>query len=115
VGSREDAGVLRRITPDHISREQLVRELRTRPWTSGAVETRDHASQGRTGMLTTGIRTPIGWKIAGGDVATIDRIGASVETILSRVAGARRVFAERARRDDSWTSPGTARRSRATG
>jgi len=51
--------------------------------------------KGRTGMLTTGIRTPIGLKIAGGDAATIDRIGASVETILSRVAGARRVFAER--------------------
>ena len=49
----------------------------------------------RTGMLTTGIRTPIGLKISGGDVAVIDALGAKAEAILSRVPGARRVFAER--------------------
>jgi len=87
--------VLRRITPDHISREQLVRELDEAVDVPGLSNAWTMPVKGRTGMLTTGIRTPIGLKIAGGDVATIDRIGASVETILSRVAGARRVFAER--------------------
>jgi len=87
--------VLRHITPDHISQEQLVRELDDAVDVPGLSNAWTMPVKGRTGMLTTGIRTPIGLKISGGDVATIDRIGASVETILSHVEGARRVFAER--------------------
>jgi Cu(I)/Ag(I) efflux system membrane protein CusA/SilA len=86
---------LRRVTPDHISREELVRDLDEAVDVPGLSNAWTMPIKGRTGMLTTGIRTPIGLKIAGNDVATIDRIGASVETILSRVPGARRVFAER--------------------
>mgnify|MGYP001143297522 CR=1 FL=1 len=35
--------------------------------------------KGRIDMLTTGIRTPIGIKISGADVAEIDRIGSAIE------------------------------------
>jgi Cu(I)/Ag(I) efflux system membrane protein CusA/SilA len=86
---------LRRLTSDRISREQLVRELDEAVNIPGLSNAWTMPVKARTGMLTTGMRTPVGLKIAGSDVATIDRIGASAEAILSRVAGARRVFAER--------------------
>jgi len=49
----------------------------------------------RIDMLTTGVRTPVGIKIFGPDLATIERIGASIERVLPRVSGTRSVFAER--------------------
>ena len=86
---------LRRVTSDRISRDQLVRELDEAVDIPGLANAWTMPVKARTGMLTTGIRTPVGLKISGSDVATIDRIGASAEAILSRVSGARRVFAER--------------------
>jgi Cu(I)/Ag(I) efflux system membrane protein CusA/SilA len=49
----------------------------------------------RIDMLTTGIRTPVGIKIFGGDMHEIGRIGAEIERLVPRVAGTRSVFAER--------------------
>jgi Cu(I)/Ag(I) efflux system membrane protein CusA/SilA len=49
----------------------------------------------RIDMLTTGVRTPVGIKIFGPDLAGIERIGASIERVLPRVSGTRSVFAER--------------------
>ena len=46
-------------------------------------------------MLTTGIRTPIGLKISGDNVETIEAIGSQIESILPAVKGTRSVFAER--------------------
>jgi Cu(I)/Ag(I) efflux system membrane protein CusA/SilA len=45
--------------------------------------------------LTTGIRTPVGLKIQGGDVNRIQEVGRQVETVLRDVPGTRSVFAER--------------------
>src|SRR5262249_232772 len=50
----------------------------------------------RIDMLTTGVRTPVGIKIFGPDVAAIERIGAAIERVLPGVPGTRSVFAERA-------------------
>ena len=52
--------------------------------------------QARLDMLTTGIRTPVGVKIAGPDLGTLQRLGEQVETALRTVPGTRSVFAERA-------------------
>ena len=41
----------------------------------------------RIDMLTTGIRTPVGLKIQGGDVQQIQEIGRQVEAVLSKCAG----------------------------
>jgi Cu(I)/Ag(I) efflux system membrane protein CusA/SilA len=46
-------------------------------------------------MLTTGIRTPIGVKIFGTDLAKIAELGESLEAILRDVPGTRSVYAER--------------------
>ncbi len=49
----------------------------------------------RVDMLTTGIRTPIGIKVFGKDLAQIAKIGEELENILKRVPGTRSVYAER--------------------
>jgi len=51
--------------------------------------------RGRIDMLTTGIRTPVGLKIAGADLQSIQEIGAQTEALLSTVRGTRAVLAER--------------------
>ncbi len=50
----------------------------------------------RIDMLATGIRTPVGVKIMGPDLAEIERLGTRVEAILRDVPGTSSVFAERA-------------------
>jgi Cu(I)/Ag(I) efflux system membrane protein CusA/SilA len=50
----------------------------------------------RIDMLATGIKTPLGIKISGPDLAEIERIGGEVERELSGVAGTFGVYAERA-------------------
>lgn len=49
----------------------------------------------RIDMLATGIKTPIGIKIAGGDLVEIEKIGKQVEQILKNVEGTASVYAER--------------------
>src|SRR3989338_4906783 len=49
----------------------------------------------RIDMLTTGIRTPVGIKIYGPDLAIIQKIGEHIEGILPKVEGTRSVFSER--------------------
>jgi len=49
----------------------------------------------RIDMLATGIKTPIGIKIAGGDLVEIEKIGKQIEGILKGVTGTASVYAER--------------------
>jgi Cu(I)/Ag(I) efflux system membrane protein CusA/SilA len=50
----------------------------------------------RIDMLSTGIKTPVGIKIAGPDLATLERIGTEVEAVVRKVPGTASAFAERA-------------------
>ncbi len=50
----------------------------------------------RIDMLATGIRTPVGIKILGHDLARIEEIGRKLEAALRHVPGTRSVYAERA-------------------
>ncbi len=52
--------------------------------------------RGRIDMLATGIRTPVGIKIFGPDLAELESIGRQVEEAVQMVDGTRSVFAERA-------------------
>lgn len=52
--------------------------------------------KGRIDMLATGIRTPVGIKVFGADLAELERIGQEIERVVSAVPGTRSVFAERA-------------------
>jgi Cu(I)/Ag(I) efflux system membrane protein CusA/SilA len=49
----------------------------------------------RIDMLATGIKSPVGVKVAGTDLATIDRITAQMEHVLKSVPGVSSAFAER--------------------
>ncbi|MBX9622020.1 MAG: efflux RND transporter permease subunit [Alphaproteobacteria bacterium] len=49
----------------------------------------------RIDMLATGIKTPVGIKVAGPDLNTIQEIGQQLETVLKQVPGTVSVFAER--------------------
>jgi len=45
--------------------------------------------------LSTGIRTPVGLKISGSDLKTIEEIGTKVQVLLPSVGATGEVFAER--------------------
>jgi len=88
-------GVLRRITSDHISREELVTQLDDALRIPGLSNAWTMPIKARMDMLTTGVRTPVGIKISGSDLKVIEKIGTQVEDHLLTVEGTRSVFAER--------------------
>ena len=49
----------------------------------------------RIDMLSTGIKTPVGIKIAGPDLATLEHIGTQVEAVMRQIPGTASVYAER--------------------
>lgn len=49
----------------------------------------------RLDMLATGIRTPIGIKVLGPDIKTIQHIGEQIEKVLKDIPGTRNAYAER--------------------
>jgi Cu(I)/Ag(I) efflux system membrane protein CusA/SilA len=87
--------VLRRVTPDHLSREELVGQMNDALKIPGLANAWTMPIKGRIDMLTTGIRTPVGLKVSGADLSVIEEIGVRVESLLATVRGTRSVFAER--------------------
>ena len=49
----------------------------------------------RIDMLATGIKTPVGIKVAGADLAQLERIAEQIEVVVRQVPGTSSVFAER--------------------
>ena len=86
---------LRHLTPDRLSQEQLVNQMNAALQVPGLANGWTMPIKGRIEMLSTGIRTPLGLKIAGADLAVIEQLGAKVEQVLKEVEGTRSVFAER--------------------
>jgi Cu(I)/Ag(I) efflux system membrane protein CusA/SilA len=87
--------VLAHITPDHISTDQLTAEMDQALQIPGVSNAWTMPIKNRIDMLTTGVRTPVGIKVYGPDLAIIERIGKEIEAVLPDVAGTRSVFAER--------------------
>jgi Cu(I)/Ag(I) efflux system membrane protein CusA/SilA len=78
------------MTPD-----KLVAELDRLVRLPGVANAWTMPIKARVDMLSTGIRTPVGVKIFGPSLDTINHIGAQVEGALGTVRGTRNVFAER--------------------
>jgi Cu(I)/Ag(I) efflux system membrane protein CusA/SilA len=78
-----------------LTTESLVAELDAAVRTPGLQSAWTMPIKARVDMLTTGIRTPVGVKIFGGDLAKIAELGESLEAILRDVPGTRSVYAER--------------------
>ena len=87
--------VFRHVTPDTLSTEDLVGQMNAALKLPGVSNAWTMPIRGRIDMLTTGIRTPVGLKIAGADVQHIQEIGAEIEPLLKTVEGTRTVLAER--------------------
>ena len=88
-------GLFRRITPDHISQQDLINEMNEAVRIPGLANSWTMPIKGRIDMLSTGLRTPVGLKINGSDLETIEKIGARIESLLPSIKGTRGVFAER--------------------
>ncbi len=88
-------GILRHVTPDHISYSELIMEMNEAVKLTGLANSWTMPIKGRIDMLSTGLRTPVGLKITGADLIRIEEIGTRIESVLSSVKGTRSVFAER--------------------
>ncbi len=79
-----------------VTYDSIVTEANNTVNTPGVANMWSMPIKNRLDMLATGIKTPVGLKIYGPDLATLDRIGKEVEGVLPSVAGTGSVFAERA-------------------
>src|SRR5262245_53519997 len=88
---------LRPFWPDRhrITWDELVAELNRTMQMPGWTNAWTMPIKTRIDMLSTGIRTPIGIKIFGADLATIERIGMDLERTVSRVPNTRSVYSDR--------------------
>ena len=86
---------LRHIWWDRMTKEDLIADLEKKMQFPGVTNAWTMPIKARIDMLTTGVRTPIGIKIFGGDLKEIERIGTHIETIIKDVPGTRSAFAER--------------------
>ncbi len=88
--------VLRHITPDHISTERLIEELNDAARIPGVTNAWTMPIRARIDMLTTNVRTPVGIKVSGADIQTIEDISIRIESLIKAVRGTRSAYAERA-------------------
>ena len=79
----------------HLTQEELISQMNEALTLPGLANAWTMPIKGRIEMLSTGLRTPIGIKISGADLKTIEQIGAQIESLLPSVKGTRNVFAER--------------------
>jgi Cu(I)/Ag(I) efflux system membrane protein CusA/SilA len=87
--------LFRPLWPDRMDWEDLVNEMDQRLQFPGQTNAWTMPIRNRIDMLTTGIRTPVGIKIFGPDLKTIENIGQQIEPIIRKVPGTRSVFGER--------------------
>jgi Cu(I)/Ag(I) efflux system membrane protein CusA/SilA len=78
-----------------VSYEQLISEMDVATSLPGVTNSWTMPIKGRLDMLATGIRTPVGIKIFGPDLDTLQALGEQVERIVQQVPGTRSAFAER--------------------
>jgi Cu(I)/Ag(I) efflux system membrane protein CusA/SilA len=86
---------LRPFWRDRIAESELEDELNEKLRLPGLSNAWTMPIKGRLDMLSTGIRTPVGIKIMGADLATIERIALETEAAVSKVPGTRSAYAER--------------------
>ena len=79
-----------------MTEEKLVAEMDSAVRMAGVTNAWTMPIKGRIDMLATGIRTPVGIKVFGPDLAELERIGRAIERSVQMVRGTRSAFAERA-------------------
>ena len=79
-----------------VNYDSIVAEANATVKTPGVGNMWSMPIKNRLDMLATGIKTPVGIKVFGPDLAELDRIGKQIESILPAVSGTNTVFSERA-------------------
>lgn len=78
-----------------MTQAQLIRDLDQALQFPGLTNAWTMPIRARTDMLATGIRTPVGIKVAGPDLRTLEHIGTQIEQVLRPLEGTLSVYAER--------------------
>ncbi len=81
--------------PRRISQEELIEQMDRALQIPGLANLWVQPIRNRIDMLSTGIKSPVGIKIAGPDLAVIETIGRQVEAAVRDVPGTRSAYAER--------------------
>ncbi|MBI93069.1 MAG: CusA/CzcA family heavy metal efflux RND transporter [Gemmatimonadaceae bacterium] len=80
---------------DGMTPERLIEELDAAVKFPGLTNAWTMPIKTRLDMLSTGIKTPVGIKIAGEDLTVLQQIGEQIEDVIRRQAGTLSVYAER--------------------
>jgi Cu(I)/Ag(I) efflux system membrane protein CusA/SilA len=83
--------------PNHLSQDELIGKMNAALNIPGLANLWVQPIRNRIDMLSTGIKSPVGIKIAGPDLQVIQEIGSRIETVLKSVPGTRSAYAERVR------------------
>jgi Cu(I)/Ag(I) efflux system membrane protein CusA/SilA len=75
--------------------EKLVDELNAAIKFPGLTNAWTMPIKTRTDMLSTGIKTPVGIKVAGPDLAVLQELGQQIESVVGNIPGTLSVYAER--------------------
>jgi len=81
--------------PEPLTQDQLIAKMDRALRFPGLINSWTMPIKNRTDMLSTGIRTTLGIKVFGPDLATIESIGAELEELLAPVPGTASIYAER--------------------
>jgi Cu(I)/Ag(I) efflux system membrane protein CusA/SilA len=81
--------------PKQLSQQELINKFDAAMQFPGVTNAWTMPIRGRIDMLATGIRTPLGLKIAGPNLEVVQQLGTQAQMLLQKVPGARNVFAER--------------------
>ena len=85
----------RSVWRDGMTPEKLIEDLNGRLQMPGLTNSWGYPINIRMDMVSTGVRTPVGVKITGDDLAELERIAREVESAVSRVPGTRAALADR--------------------
>jgi Cu(I)/Ag(I) efflux system membrane protein CusA/SilA len=83
--------------PSGKTQDQLIDEMNAALALPGLANLWVQPIRNRIDMLSTGIKSPVGIKIAGPDLKVIEKIGEQVEAIVKELPGTRSAYAERVR------------------
>lgn len=83
--------------PSGMTQDQLIDEMNRALQIPGLSNLWVQPIRNRIDMLSTGIKSPVGIKIAGPDLQVIDKIGSEIEATVRQVPGTRSAYAERVR------------------
>ncbi|MBB1268516.1 efflux RND transporter permease subunit [Shewanella sp. SR44-3] len=80
---------------DGMTLEGIISELQQTVKIPGMTNAWVQPIKTRIDMLSTGVRTPVGIKISGANVAELEAIGTQIEAIVSKLPGTQSAFAQR--------------------